>query len=103
VVPTLDAARDRLAKILPRELDVLCEQPAHGRIIVVMLSTPLGGGWVVKRKLASAFAPESAGDKATRYGSFKVLGPAGFPDDGEHGSILVNRAIELGEQLEERS
>ena len=101
--PTLDAARDRLAKILPRELDVLCEQPAHGRIIIVMLSTPLGGGWVVKRKLASAFAPESARDKASRWGSFKVLGPAGFPDDGEHGSILIDRATELGEQLEERS
>ncbi len=101
--PTLDAARDRLAKLLPRELDVLCEQPAHGRIVVVMLSTPLGGGWVVKRKLASAFAPESLGENTSRMGSFKVLGPAGFPEDGEHGSILIGRAFDRGEQLEEKS
>jgi signal transduction histidine kinase len=101
--PALDAVRNRLVEILPRELDVLCEQRAHGRIIVVMLSTPLGGGWVVKRKLASAFAQSSAGENVSREVSFKVLGPAGFPDDGEHGSILIDRALELGEQLEERS
>ena len=100
---TLDAVQERLQKLLPRALDILCDQPSHGRIIVVLLSTPLEGGWVVKRKLASAFASKSTETEGKGIGSPKVLGPAGYPENGEYGSGLIERAILVGEKMEDKA
>ena len=99
---TVETVHARLEKLLPRALDVLYDQPSHRRIIVVLLSTPLGGGLVVKRKLVSAFASKSAGGEGSDTGWPRVFGPAGYPEDGEHGSTLIDRAIMVGEQLEDR-
>jgi len=98
-----DAVHQRLEKLVPRSLDVLCEQPTHGRIIIVLLSTPLAGGWVVKRKLASALESQFTGANSSDYGSLKVLGPAGFPEDGDYGSGLIKRAILIGEKMEDEA
>ncbi|MFV2072546.1 MAG: sensor histidine kinase [Thermoanaerobaculales bacterium] len=98
---TLDTVHERLDKLLPRALDVLCDQPSLGRIVVVLLSTPLDGGWVVKRKLASAFASKSVRFEGRGIESPKILGPAGYPEDGEYGSGLIERAILVGERMED--
>ena len=98
-----DRVRKRLEKLTPRALDVLCDQPSQGRIIVVLLSTPLAGGWVVQRKLVEALEVEFGDIHDAEGRRVRVLGPAGFPEDGDYGAGLIEHAIGLGEALEENS
>jgi signal transduction histidine kinase len=96
-----ERVRKKMDSLTPRALDVLCEQPAHGRIIVVLLSTPLAGGWVVKKKLARAFADDFKDRDRGKDRRVKVYGPAGFPENGDCGTGLIEIATGLGEALEE--
>ncbi len=86
---------------IPRALDIFCDQPWHGRVIVVLLSTPIEGGWVVKRRLASTLATNLFEVGGRGMASLRVLGPAAYPDDGEFGAGLIECAILKGERKEE--
>jgi PAS domain S-box-containing protein len=88
---------------IPRALDIFCDQPRHDRVIVVLLSTPVDGGWVVKRRLASTLATNLFEVGGRGMASLRVLGPAAYPDDGEYGAGLIECAILRGETTEEEA
>ena len=88
-------------QLLPRSLDVLCPQPSHGRVILVMLSTPLPGAWVVKKKLAAVFDSRFKKARAGGIDPPRIIGPSGYPENGDHGAALIGRAEEIGETMEE--
>ena len=90
-----------LDQLLPRALDVVVPQPNHGRVIAVLLSTPLPGAWVVKRKLASIVESRFKRAKSGELAAAKILGPAGYPENGDHGAALIGRVLEVGERMEE--
>lgn len=98
-----DRVRSRLAGLLPRSLDVLFDQPAHGRVIVVLLSTPLLGGWVVKKKLAAALGAGTGPARHSGAATIRVLGPAGYPEDGDSGFGLIRTALQRGERSEDET
>ncbi len=92
-----------LHHLVPRSLDVFCDQPAQGRAIVVLLSTPREGGWVVKRRLAATLATNLFEVGGRGMASLKVLGPAAYPEDGDYGAGLIDCAILVGENTEDES
>ncbi len=98
-----DAVADMVDRLLPRSLDVVCRQPAHDRVIAVLLSTPLASAWVVRRKLAAAIASSFKDPRSSSATPPRVLGPAGYPEDGDHGGALISRAMTRDETIQEEA
>ena len=99
----VETLHEVLHHLVPRALDLFWDQPSHRRVIVVLLSTPVEGGWVVKRRLVSTLATNLFEIGGKGIGSLKVLGPAAYPEDGEYGSGLIECAILVGEKTEEEA
>jgi PAS domain S-box-containing protein len=83
------ALRDRLREALPRDCDLIRVQPAHGRIVLVLLATPRDGSEVVKRRLEQRLAETGIRIEGRVLPPPRVLGPAVYPDDGETGRALI--------------
>ena len=74
-----------LEKLLPRSSDQVVAQPAHGRVLIILLGTPGHGGEVVAARLRGQLVdPELSAD---------VCGVAEYPEDGVYGGRLVDVAL----------
>lgn len=89
----LESLRDGLAARLPRASDQLVLQPAHGRLLLAMLSTPIAGGMVVRRRLERELAADPVRDDRGEAIPVELRGPAAYPEDGRFGRQLVERAL----------
>jgi len=99
----LQTLHDVLHHLVPRSLDFFCDQPAHDRVILVMLSTAREGGRVVKRRLVSTLATNLFEVGGRGMASLKVYGPAAYPEDSDYGAGLIDCAISIGETTEAMS
>ncbi len=89
----LEPIQAGLAARLPRASDRLLPQPAHGRLLLVMLSTPVAGAVVVRRRLERELATEPLRDGNGAAIPVEMAGPSSFPEDGRFGRQLVERAL----------
>lgn len=109
VADTTDQARDlerirtRLKGVLPRHNDRFVVQPAHGRLVLVLLTTPRDGGWVVRRRVAAALADEPSAADGRPLPKFRVFGPSCFPEDGNFGARLVGEALKIETEGDEEA
>jgi signal transduction histidine kinase len=106
--PTLDERTEllkqlmgRLREILPGANDHLIAQPAHGRVLVVLLTTPRQGAWVVRRRLDQGLKDFSMQLKNAKLPSPRVCGPSCYPDDGLFGRLLIDTALSIDHDGEE--
>lgn len=83
------AARDALREALPRDCDLLRVQPAHRRIVLVLLATPREGSEVVRRRLEERLAGTVIRVDGIEVPPPRILGPAVYPDDGSTGRALI--------------
>ncbi len=89
--PLAEAFRSRL----PRSSDIIIPQPAHGRLVIVLLGTEASGAEVVRGKLVSWLRERrsGAGDGGPHPG---LSGVAAYPADGLTGFALIETALERG-------
>lgn len=87
------ALRDQLRQALPRDCDVIRVEPAHGRLILVLLATPREGSEVVRRRLEKRLPEMSVLVDGVAPPPPQILGPALFPDDGDCGRVLVDLCL----------
>jgi PAS domain S-box-containing protein len=90
-----------LHHLVPRSLDIFCDQPAHRRIIVVLLSTPREGGRVVKQRLTTTLATNLFKVGGRGMASLEIHGPAAYPEDADFGAGLIECAILESEDTED--
>lgn len=89
----LERLTARLEELLPREIDHIVGQPAHDRIVVLLLTIPRRGGVVVRNRLQSALAQQTDPRSDQHDRQVRVYGPACFPEDGHFGHRLINLAL----------
>ncbi len=74
-----------------KRADNVVYQPAHDRIVLAMLMTPMSGAMVVKARLVAMLEEKAA---EGHFPEVIVSGPACFPDDGPTGHAVVEHAIQ---------
>lgn len=89
----LESLCERLRSFLPRDHDRLVPQPAHNRVIVVLLATPRNGCVQVRRQLVDRVGELSIVTNAKSLQGPRILGPACFPEDGLFGGQLIDVAL----------
>jgi signal transduction histidine kinase len=87
------ALRDEVRQALPRDCDLVRVQPAHGRIVLVLLATPGDGSEVVRRRLERRLANTAIRIDGSLAPNPKIHGPALYPDDGESGRALIEECL----------
>ncbi|NOZ78069.1 MAG: hypothetical protein GXP48_02575 [Acidobacteria bacterium] len=86
---------DGANEVLPRSSDVLIPQPAHERLIIVLLGTQASGAEIVRQRLQTHFeARRAEGDMDDAVPH--VSGIAAYPEDGDTGAQLIRAAIAAG-------
>lgn len=95
--PVLGQLRDRLKNVLPRAHDRFVLQPAHGRLVVVLLATPRDGGQVVRKRVEEALTADPAVADGQPLPPPRVAGPSCYPDDGLFGARLIEVALAAAE------
>ena len=95
--PVLGQLRDRLKNVLPRTHDRFVLQPAHGRLVVVLLATPRDGGQVVRDWVEKTLAADPAILEGQPLPPPRVAGPSCYPDDGLFGARLIEVALAAAE------
>ncbi len=93
-VARLEALEARMRELMPRASDVVIAQPAHGRLVLALLSTPRAGGMVVWQRLCERFAAQTVDGPGGAPFRVAVRGPAAFPEDGRFGAVLVQCAAD---------
>ncbi len=95
--PVLGQLRERLKKVLPRAHDRFVLQPAHGRLVVVLLATPRDGGRMVRSRMEEALTADPAVLEGQPLAPPRVAGPSCYPDDGLFGARLIEVALASAE------
>ena len=88
------AIRDELRRALPRDCDLLRIEPAHDRIVLVLLATPREGTEIVMERLNRRLASLALRIGGDSLPVPRVRGPAQYPEDGATGRALVARCLE---------
>lgn len=91
----LEVLQRVVLRVLPRALDILTPQPAHGRLLVTLLGTPRGGGETVRTRLQRAFEEEEQLNPGGPSGRARVFGPRCFPEDGSSAIELLRGFAEV--------
>jgi signal transduction histidine kinase len=89
----LTRLRELLEEVLPREVDRFVIQPAHDRIVVVLLTIPRSGAVVVRQRLEELIEREFGANRVQPTRRPSVFGPACYPEDGLYGQCLINVAL----------
>lgn len=89
-----EALEARMREMMPRSSDVVIAQPAHGRLVLALLSTPRAGGMVVRERVAERFDAQPVVGPDGEPVRVTVRGPAAYPEDGRFGAVLVECATE---------
>ncbi len=93
LLSALLAVRDELRRVLPRDCDLFTVQPAHRRLVLVLLATPREGTEIVRRRLERHLAEAGLESGGAAIPAPRLLGPAVFPDDGESGRELIETCL----------
>jgi signal transduction histidine kinase len=89
LLSVLLAVRGDLRQVLPRDCDLFTVQPAHRRLVLVLLATPREGTAIVRRRLERRLTETAIRIEGTAVPAPRVLGPAVYPDDGASGRELI--------------
>jgi signal transduction histidine kinase len=87
---SLEQLEQVLADALPRRSDRVISQPAFGRVLLLLQDTPKAGGLVVRKRLEQALSAFAGGAA--------ISAVVTYPEDGETGKQLVDRAWECTQE-----
>ncbi len=88
----VDLLAHTVGDALPRSSDVVIPQPAHGRLVIVLLGTQSAGAEIVRVRLGRHITSIGASHDMGRA-TAQISSVASYPEDGETGAQLIRVAL----------